>query len=181
MSTRALSKQYLCRVHGAFPEHRIRVDAPIKLFEHRFCLNATSSQGRPSETIFERLWTNTEQSIIRALPITGRSHQIRVHLRHLGFPIVGDSLYGAETWPESLKPGMHPTDEQIELVKAKLLERKRQPAIFKCCKDCQESAYSQDITERIMLHAYSYSGPDWDFRSALPSWAKYVFSDPGRE
>jgi len=68
------------------------VDAPIgKLNKFRY---GVTLPGKPSATEFRILSTSGKYSLIEARPLTGRTHQIRVHLTHSGLPIVGDSPYG---------------------------------------------------------------------------------------
>ena len=50
--------------------------------------------GKPSKTIFRLIKSNKKYSLLNCQPLTGRTHQIRVHLSHLGYPILGDEKYG---------------------------------------------------------------------------------------
>lgn len=60
--------------------------------------------GKPAQTLYQQLDYNAEQDISRILlePITGRSHQLRVHLAHIGHPITGDKLYHFDAAASSL-------------------------------------------------------------------------------
>lgn len=68
------------------------VDAPIgKLNKFRY---GVTLPGKPSVTNFRVIATSGRYALIEARPVTGRTHQIRVHLTHSGLPIVGDAPYG---------------------------------------------------------------------------------------
>ena len=65
------------------------------------------SDGQSAETCYEVLWENEKYSLVRFILKTGRTHQIRVHMSHLGHPLVGDWLYGKEDTSIISRPALH--------------------------------------------------------------------------
>ncbi|HST03095.1 MAG TPA: pseudouridine synthase, partial [Usitatibacter sp.] len=55
---------------------------------------SVSDQGQAAETVFRRISRGADASLLEAELLTGRTHQIRVHLAHLGHPVLGDEKYG---------------------------------------------------------------------------------------
>ncbi len=95
---RTTLKRYLAIVRGQCPESFV-VDLPLKratqsLIELKMITSTVEEGGQPSLTTFRRLETFGDFSLVECLPKTGRQHQIRVHLDAVGYPIVGDKLYG---------------------------------------------------------------------------------------
>ena len=81
-----------------------------------------SPQGKPAETYFNTLETFNRHTLVECLPVTGRLHQIRVHLAYLKAPIINDALYGGEPlFLSSLKPKKHynlkQQTEELPLIK----------------------------------------------------------------
>lgn len=99
-----MRKTYLAVVRGAFPGGERLIDRPIGRDRHdarrmRACL---PGQGKPAETRVRRVASAGGRSLLRVELLTGRRHQIRVHLASMGFPIVGDELYGGARSAEGL-------------------------------------------------------------------------------
>ena len=91
-----VSKHYLLVASGNWPRHAQEIDAPIARGAlpsgERLC--RVARDGKPAVTRFQVLGRTGDQTLLRAEPVTGRTHQIRVHCQHVGCPIVGDAKYG---------------------------------------------------------------------------------------
>ena len=91
---RQVEKQYCARVLGILSAAEGTIEAPIRKLSHRPPLYGVGEGGRSSLTHWQRLERHPHGSAVRLRPITGRSHQLRVHLQAMGHPILGDPLYG---------------------------------------------------------------------------------------
>jgi 23S rRNA pseudouridine955/2504/2580 synthase len=89
-------KEYLVLVKGDWSNDKQHVSLPLKKFVTRSGERRVSvdREGRESETVFRRRQGFRDYTLLSAELLTGRTHQIRVHLTHLGFPIAGDAKYG---------------------------------------------------------------------------------------
>nr|CAG8614922.1 11868_t:CDS:2 [Entrophospora candida] len=106
MQRRKIKKEYICRVFGKFPDGEIICEQPIKCVSHKLGLNIVDKSGKPSTTIFEKISYNKNTSVVKCKPLTGRTHQIRVHLQYLGYPIANDPLYcNKKVWGSNLGKG----------------------------------------------------------------------------
>ncbi len=93
-AARRVSKSYIALVAGSFAEDEGRIEAPIGRDPARPSRMAVEPHGRPAQTEFSVLARYPEETLILASPITGRTHQIRVHLSYIAHPVVGDRVYG---------------------------------------------------------------------------------------
>ncbi len=91
-----LAKYYQVVVHGRWPKRKTRIDAPIlkSVMRGGERFSRVSFDGKDSSTGFRVLAARDGCSLLEAQAITGRTHQIRVHCQHAGFPVVGDDKYG---------------------------------------------------------------------------------------
>lgn len=90
---REVRKVYVAIVHGVVPANRGRIEAPIRAYGSGR-MGVDPRRGKPSETAYRVIERLPFHTLLEAYPLTGRRHQIRVHLYHLGYPIVGDRRYG---------------------------------------------------------------------------------------
>ena len=107
-------KSYLAVVHGRMPP-QARVSLPIRQFGSGR-MGVDRKRGKPSLTRFRRVGFVGRCSEVVAQPVTGRRHQIRVHLYSLGYPVVGDRRYGDPALRgESLRLLLHARSLSVRL------------------------------------------------------------------
>lgn len=91
---RQVDKSYTAMVAGVPTRERGEIDLPLRCdWPNRPRQMVDPDQGKPSFTRWEALDKGDDRSRLRLIPITGRSHQLRVHLMSIGHPILGDRLY----------------------------------------------------------------------------------------
>lgn len=97
---RLTNKVYYARVWGTPSEPKGLIDMPLICdWPNRPKQKVCYEHGKSSQTYYEVVKTEEKTSIVQLFPITGRSHQLRVHLMAIGHPIVGDEFYAT---PEAL-------------------------------------------------------------------------------
>jgi len=110
-SDRQTEKTYIALVHGVITEQKMLIEAPLgEIVEEKPKKRVDTENGKVSSTILEVLDPSCDSyacrralfgevpddiatTLVKLQPLTGRSHQLRVHMMHIGHPIVGDSLY----------------------------------------------------------------------------------------
>lgn len=105
LRNKQVDKRYHALVAGDWPSDCFKVTAPLRknVLKSGERLVTVSEDGKPSETRFRTLRNFSKSTLIEASPITGRTHQIRVHCLHAGHPIAMDSKYGDEEFDAHLK------------------------------------------------------------------------------
>lgn len=144
--SRSAKKEYLARVKGRFPPGRVETHHPV--VENTIKRNV---QPKDAHTAFERVAYDEHRdlSIVRCLPSTGRNHQIRQHLLHLGYPIENDREYNPE-----------------------LAGVKRRKKVEEgVCDQCGLPIY-QDYHDELYLHAQKYTLEEGVFETEVPEWAE---------
>lgn len=223
ISGRTVRKEYVARVKGEFPDGDVVCDMPILQISPKLGLNRVRANGKAARTVFKKLayyppaadhardgivssegdegkpWMKKEgYSIVRCLPITGRTHQLRVHLQFLGHPITNDPIYcNQRVWGQDLGVGDADGQQSDEDVITRLArmgkeevadavayhdemvdeynKRKAEKMSGELCEVCQTPLYTDPGVQElgIYLHSLRYEDKDlkWSYRSQLPVWA----------
>jgi 23S rRNA pseudouridine1911/1915/1917 synthase len=124
LESRAIEKEYLAIVHGHVTAEQGTIDAPLgkderSLVAVKDCVRPDGAASQ-TESWVEKKFSRAGKNftLLRIVPRTGRKHQIRIHLAHIGHPIVGDKLYGGDE------------DLYLALVENRLTPEQRAKLIF---------------------------------------------------
>ena len=228
IEARTVRKEYVARVQGEFPDGDVVCDMPILQISPKLGLNRVRANGKAARTVFRKLayyppatpnnreaqsmstaetsaqedrpWLNKKgYSIVRCLPVTGRTHQLRVHLQFLGHPIGNDPIYcNQRVWGANL--GAHDadasqdSDEDIitrlaRMGKSEVADavayhdemvdeynkKKSEKMSGELCDICQTPLYTDPGEQELCLwlHSLRYedAGGAWSYVSPLPNWA----------
>lgn len=96
-SERKVKKTYLAIVEGVPQPEEAVIDIPIERNPKKPQTFRTGPGGKTAQTHYKVMRSNGGLSLLQMLPQTGRTHQLRVHMKHVGHPIVGDLLYGGKS------------------------------------------------------------------------------------
>lgn len=99
---RQVVKTYLAVVEGHMTQDEAIIDMPIGRNPRAPATHRVSANGKHAVTWYKVLHASDRYSMVELRPQTGRTHQLRVHLAHLGHPIVGDPLYGKGKYGDRL-------------------------------------------------------------------------------
>lgn len=91
-----ISREYLAIIEGTMSKKKGTINLPIRRSPSSIIERIVTEKGKEAITKYEVIKENGQYSLLKLNLLTGRTHQIRVHLSHIGYPIVGDELYGGK-------------------------------------------------------------------------------------
>lgn len=175
---REVEKVYIARVKGRFPENEFVCNDDVIVLDTKKG-KTDGIMKKEAKTVFQRIIYNPvlNESIVRCLPKTGRTHQIRIHLRNLGHPISNDPLYGDGKLMSSSKLNdlSRDTDAIFDQIRLEAEVNRSKSESSELCKDCGVSLYTQTEANKLViyLHAISYGLKDeegWKYETKNPDW-----------
>jgi len=108
LHTENFQKFYLAMVYGQVEPEDGLIDLPIGIDPSAFYLrNIDYQNGKESKTVYKTVEKFPQASLLQLKLLTGRTHQIRVHLMALGHPIIGDDMYSGKTDPRMKRQALH--------------------------------------------------------------------------
>eukprot|EP00866_Antonospora_locustae_P002404 jgi/Antlo1/2404/1196 len=148
-------KIYVARVEGFFPKE-VSVEKRILVLPGRCEI---SDKGKAASTLFKRMCYKNGHSLVECTLNTGRRHQIRVHLKSIGFPVLKDILYGKNSKAELIYERCETGLQGLSAVEQFVVSR---------CKG-RDLRYCND-NSFICLHSYkAYLNGEW-YVAKLPKW-----------
>lgn len=107
MNTNSFSKTYLAICSGKINENQGIINEPISRISQENIKRCVCSSGLESVTEYAVIKKYDNMTFIRVTPLTGRTHQIRVHMSYIGHPLIGDRLYGGYTTQYMTRQALH--------------------------------------------------------------------------
>lgn len=95
-SKRKVKKKYIAVVDGTPKENQAHIDMPIARNPKKPSTFRVDPNGKSAQTLYRVMASTDKHSLVELEPLTGRTHQLRVHMSYIGTPIHGDRVYGKE-------------------------------------------------------------------------------------
>ncbi len=112
-----MARDYIALVRGVIQENSGTIDMPIgRDKNNRQKMAVTRTNSKEAVTHFKVLQRFSNNTLIECKLVTGRTHQIRVHMSHIGYPVEGDPLYGSRTYDKLYKGGQLLTAYKLRLI-----------------------------------------------------------------
>lgn len=128
VKNREFKKTYKAICHGSPPEADGEINLPIAREMESIIKRCVREDGKEAKTLYRVEKTEGEYSLVTVLPVTGRTHQIRVHFSYIGCPLFGDKMYGSRIENERVRlhceslEFKHPIAQNTIIIHAKLPE-----------------------------------------------------------
>ncbi|CUM46347.1 uncharacterized protein AC631_03999 [Debaryomyces fabryi] len=187
---RTVRKEYIARVVGKFDIEEVEVDKPLRTISPKHGLNRVDfEEGKEARTVFRRISYDPDSntSIVKCFPYTGRTHQLRVHLQYIGHPIANDPIYSnSAVWGENLGKNGEGENEDI-IIKLDRIGKDKASSTWihpqedgeilsgDLCDICNTELYTDPGPNDLdlWLHAYKYEAADksWSYKTEYPEWA----------
>lgn len=125
ISSAGMDKSYIALVHGKLPTRDGMIDLPIGRDPDSIMLRRIDKNGLPAKTSWHvcRYFSASNISLVKFKLITGRTHQIRLHSKSIGHPLLGDWLYGLEKSEVNYHKDDNPFEDNVVFEADKLLSR----------------------------------------------------------
>jgi 23S rRNA-/tRNA-specific pseudouridylate synthase len=175
-------KMYLARVHGEVKFSEFVVDRPIRCISRKLSKYETCDESDPTgklaKTRFERVFYDqaSDTSVIRCFPLTGRTHQIRLHCLYAGYPIVNDINYGGSFMGNCYLDNIFPQSTE-DRDNPELAKRRDNPILHYVQQREMSEYVVFDRTKamEIFLHSKKYKLGNQEFETEEPYWAAKDF------
>ena len=201
LKAREVRKEYIARVVGEFPTDEVVVEKSLKTYDPKVALNKIceidEDGAKHAKTVFSRISFDGQTSIVRCKPLTGRQHQIRVHLQYIGHPIANDPIYSnVSIWGptlgingiadfEKISKGLHEIGKTKPIQSWFYRDIQGEVLLDDTCPECDTELCSKpDPAElTLWLHALKYEtkshldentdepNTDWSYQTQYPEWA----------
>lgn len=127
-STRKVKKVYIAIIAGELEPKEAIIDMPIERNPKKPQTFRAATNGKPAVTAYKVIKSSDSYSMVELKPTTGRTHQLRVHLKQLGYPIVGDTVYNGKPAERLF---LHAKELEITLPsKERRVFRSKEPDVF---------------------------------------------------
>lgn len=152
---RCIEKTYIAIVHGVLTSDSGEINLPIakKSHDKKSWWGKVDEKGQPSLTLYEVLNRSSAATLVKLTPITGRTHQLRIHLQAIDHPIVGDMIYGKRDKEHSLCLHCYEMGVPLYAKKEKIVLNAPLPEAFTKILDAMELQWQKEkVHEKDFMH-----------------------------
>lgn len=129
----SIKKTYLAKVVGTIQESKFTINVPLarskKSYKQTGDTTLHRGESREAVTHLEVISCTDNETFVKLIPETGRTHQLRAHMAHIGHPIIGDTAYGG---PEAERIMLHAKNVEVSLQGEQKLFESETPEELRC-------------------------------------------------